>query len=107
MSREDDDVKEKFAQRFDGDGDSSDSSVNVDRLVNVENVKDEWKALNVYLPEEMHGDVSDEFDRLKYVSDWDVKKGRHYYVALVALGLERVEEMDGTDLHTFIEELEL
>ena len=68
----------------------------------AKNVKKEWKALSVYLPDELESDLSRTYKRLDWELEADrelsIKKTRHYYPLVVELGLERIEEMESSEI---------
>jgi hypothetical protein len=122
-----DDVQDRLAKRFEGEDDGNEerdksamrdmSKENADSDANdgsdlpagsawnVENVKQAWKGLTVYLPDEVDSEVDDEWSRLNYVADGDYKKDRHFKPFLVRLGLERMAEMEGEELDERIERM--
>jgi len=76
----------------------------------VKNVKESWSATSIYLPEFLdrqltttykHADLGfeEEFGR-------SLQKTRYYYPLLVALGMERIEQMEAQELQERIEDLE-
>lgn len=76
----------------------------------AKNVKKAWSATSIYLPEFLdrrltttykHADLmfEEEFGR-------SLQKTRYYYPLLVALGMERIEEMEAKEIQERIEELE-
>ena len=106
--RSDPNTQDRMASRFDDDDPDRDSSQTGIGLVSAKNVKKEWKALNVYLPEDtLFTRVNKQFDRLNYECDWNIKKNRHYYPLLIAYGIERIEEMEGGEVKELLEGLEL
>lgn len=69
----------------------------------AKNVKEEWNVRSFYLSDDLDSRVSTAFKRLdldlsEADSDIDLKKTRHYYPLLVELGLDRLEEMDITEV---------
>jgi len=69
----------------------------------AKNVKEEWNVRSFYLSDDLDSRVSTAFKRLdldlsEADSDIDLKKTRHYYPLLVELGLDRLEEMDVTEV---------
>lgn len=69
--------------------------------------KEAWGSKLIHLPDELMDPVDNEFDRMKYECDWDVKKERHYYPVVVARGIEAVQEMSGSEFTDAVEALEL
>lgn len=118
-------VKERLAARFgDETNDENDkNTMNADTATtdqsaqsagnawNVESVKDAWRGMTAYLPDELRERLDDEYRRVDYelsgeVGDEQLRKDRHYKPLVIALGLERIEEMDGEELEEFIERME-
>jgi hypothetical protein len=122
------DVKSRFARRFEDDGDESgedersmeDVRPGADRNAmnagtkrkskRAKNVKKEWNAKSVYLPDEIERSLSRTYKKLDWQLDEDegisIKKTRHYYPLIVRLGLERVESMESTEIKERLEALE-
>ena len=122
------DVKSRFARRFDDDGDeSSEDEPAVDnggartdrnamnagteqKSKRAKNVKKEWNAKSVYLPNEIERFLSRTYKKLDWQLDEDegisIKKTRHYYPLVIMLGLERLESMESTEIKDRLEELE-
>ena len=75
----------------------------------AKNVKKEWRALSVYLPDELESDLSRTYKRLDWELEADqgisIKKTRHYYPLVVELGLERLEEMESNEIEDRIDAL--
>lgn len=73
----------------------------------AKNVKEEWKALSVYLPDELEADLSRTYKRLDWELEADeaisIKKTRHYYPLVVELGLERIDELESDEIKDRIE----
>jgi hypothetical protein len=122
-----DEMSERLGQRF-GDeeadksdeGDKLDKSDNGDKSVKqdkqtmkaksdkpTKDYKEAWGSKLIHLPDELMDPVDNEFDRMKYECDWDVKKERHYYPVIVARGIEAVQEMSGSEFTDAVESLEL
>ncbi|NHN65111.1 hypothetical protein G9463_17645 [Haloarcula sp. JP-Z28] len=122
-----DEMSERLGQRF-GDeeadksdeGDKLDKSDNGDKSVKqdkqtmkaksdkpTKDYKEAWGSKLIHLPDELMDPVDNEFDRMKYECDWDVKKERHYYPVVVARGIEAVQEMSGSEFTDAVESLEL
>jgi hypothetical protein len=120
-------MSERLGQRF-GDeeadksdeGDKLDKSDNGDKSVKqdkqtmkaksdkpTKDYKEAWGSKLIHLPDELMDPVDNEFDRMKYECDWDVKKERHYYPVVVARGIEAVQEMSGSEFTDAVESLEL
>ena len=122
-----DEMSERLGQRF-GDeeadesdeGDKSDKPDNEAKEVKQDkqamkaksdkspkDYKQVWGSKLIHLPDELMDPVDNEFDRMKYECDWDVKKERHYYPVVVARGIEAVQEMSGSEFTEAVESLEL
>jgi hypothetical protein len=69
--------------------------------------KQAWGSKLIHLPDELMDPVDNEFDRMKYQCNWDVKKERHYYPVVVARGIEAVQKMSGSEFTDAVESLEL
>lgn len=74
----------------------------------TKNIKKEWNVRSFYLDDDLDGDLSTAFKRLDLElseadTEVDLKKTRHFYPLIVSLGLERLEEMEVTEV---TEELE-
>ena len=122
------DVKSRFARRFDDDGGGSgkdepaskDGEVKTDRNATnpvtekkskkAKNVKKEWNAKSVYLPDEIEQSLSRTYKKLDWQLDEDegisIKKTRHYYPLIIMLGLEQLESMESTEVKERLEVLE-
>jgi len=122
------DVKERLSRRFNAEEDGSntaneENTMNADTAEpdqsaqssenawNAESVKDAWRGMTVYLPEELRDRHDDEYRRVDYelsgeVGGEQLRKDRHYKPLVIALGLERIEEMDGEELEAFIDRME-
>lgn len=122
------DVKSRFARRFDDDGDGSgedepatkDRKAEMDRNVTnsvtgekakkAKNVKKEWNAKSVYLPDEIERSLSRTYKKLDWQLDEDegisIKKTRHYYPLIIMLGLEQLESMESKEVKERLEVLE-
>lgn len=65
-------------------------------------VKDEWIGMTIYLPEPLREDLELVFREHSYeckrTADIELKKLRHYYPLVVALGLERLENTSTEDI---------
>ncbi|CCQ34954.1 hypothetical protein HLRTI_003278 [Halorhabdus tiamatea SARL4B] len=81
----------------------SQTSENDQTSQNAQNVKKEWNVRSFYLDDDLNSSLSTAFKRLDLElsesdTDIDLKKTRHFYPLLVELGLERLEEMDITEV---------
>lgn len=115
-----DDLDDRLSRRFESDRDDStakpseqpqnDSSStrsgnsrNAQTSQNARNIKKEWNVRSFYLDDELDRELTTAFKRLDLsLSEADVnlnlKKTRHFYPLIVTLGLERLEEMELTDV---------
>jgi len=109
----DDEIDDRLSKRFEGDDDTdedTDMSSQGDRnaqksqnATNAKNIKKEWNVRSFYLSDDLDGEVTTAFKRLDLDLDGsdaeiDLKKTRHFYPLLVELGLERLEEMEVTEV---------
>lgn len=69
--------------------------------------KEAWGSKLIHLPDRLLDPVDNEFKRMSYECDWDVKKERHYYPVVVARGMEAVQKMSATEFTDAVESLEL
>ncbi|EMA17735.1 hypothetical protein [Haloarcula marismortui] len=122
-----DEMSERLGQRFgDEEADKSDKGDKSDKPDNqakdvkqdkqtmrtksdksAKDYKEVWGSKLVHLPDNLMEPVDNEFDRMKYECDWDVKKERHYYPVVVARGVEAVQEMSGSEFTDAVESLGL
>ncbi|EMA31449.1 MULTISPECIES: hypothetical protein [Haloarcula] len=119
-----DEMSERLGQRFgdeetdeSGESDESDNAakeVKQDKQPmdakpdkSAKDYKEVWGSKLIHLPDELMDPVDNEFDRMKYECDWDVKKERHYYPVVVAQGIEAVQEMSGSEFTVAVESLGL
>lgn len=122
-----DEMSERLGQRFgDEEADKSDKVDKSDKPDNqakdvkqdkqtmktksdksAKDYKEVWGSKLVHLPDNLMEPVDNEFDRMKYECDWDVKKERHYYPVVVARGIEAVQEMSGDEFTDAVGSLEL
>lgn len=82
---------------------SSQKNRNAQSSQKVENIKEEWNVRSFYLSDDLDAQLSTAFKRLdldlsESDSSINLKKTRHFYPLLVELGLERLEEMDVTEV---------
>lgn len=69
----------------------------------AQNIKKEWNVRSFYLDDDLDSDLTTAFKRLDLSlsetdADMDLKKTRHFYPLIVELGLERLEQMDITEV---------
>ena len=129
MANPSDDVKNRFAERFQNDEKSeqeqteqrsktvkkdkpdqtvkSSASEQTDKKANI---KQEWTNHSVYLPDELTDSLG---RRYKYLDldldeefDLSIQKTRHYYPLIVKLGLERLDELSSKETKDKLAELE-
>lgn len=115
------DIDDRLSRRFDDDqDDESDTSEESQNDMNsgqsenkmnsqkAQNIKKEWNVRSFYLDDNLDNDLSTAFKRLDLSlseadTDVDLKKTRHFYPLIVELGLERLEEMDITEVTERVE----
>lgn len=114
-----DDVKDRFASRFENEADedeksgsqtdrSSRGARNEGTSQTVKNVKTEWNTFTFYLDDEL----SNRLNRLYKKLDWQLadehdvtlSKTRHYYPLVVWLGLEQLESLDSKEIKERLED---
>lgn len=80
------------------------------KAMNATNVKEEWNAFSVYLPEELDDNLSRAYKKLDWELDeaegLSIKKTRHFYPLVVDLGLERIERMESNEIKERMEDIE-
>lgn len=77
----------------------------------VDNVKTDWTPRSIYLPDSIDSSLDRTYKRLDLEIDEadldrEFRKTRHFYPLLVALGIERIREMEVAELVEFLESLE-
>lgn len=92
------------AVRESGVGDASNQSGSG----KAQNVKKDWNARSVYLPDGVDGDLTTAFKRLDFELsqagyNFSLKKTRHFYPLVIQLGLER---LGGMELNEVMERME-
>lgn len=119
MSDGRDDVTDRVASRFGSDDDEEDNtpktseddmnvqnSSKASNSQSVMNVKNAWRAKTVYLPDSLHDDLGTAYKRLDLDLDDDfneLRKTRHFYPLLVAVGLEQMESMEREEVISVLE----
>lgn len=117
-----DNVKDKFAKRFeDDDSDSAetratgetdtttakDSDSQTVKTAKTVNIKSEWTNHSVYLPDHLADDLTSQYKRLDWQLDdefdLDLQKTRHYYPLIVALGLEQLDKLESKEIKDKLE----
>jgi hypothetical protein len=133
MSRDEkgEDVVERMSKRF-GDDDNPDTPDNLDNPDTPEQTEDPdkgndpdttesvdgldpkeaWTGRNIYVPDGEQGPdmltaFDGEFDRVKYETDWEVRKQTHYYPVVIQHGVDALQEMDGDEFTAAVDELGL
>ena len=124
------DVRDRISARFDSESEDSTESGNESNSKNEsssmssknsgtskssmkrgksKNVKKDWNATTIYRPDELNRDLSTVYKRtdldLSETSDRSLKKTRHYYPLVIALGLERLESMDTNEVMEALDNL--
>ena len=73
------------------------------------NVKKDWNATTVYLPDDLNRAMTTAYKRtdleLSAEFDHSIKKTRHYYPLLIALGMEQLESMEAIEVMEVLEEM--
>ena len=104
-----DDLDDRLSERFESD--DTDADTNSQNAQNAQNkntpdsgnVKRDWNVRSVYLDDELDDQLTTAFKRLDLElseagSDLQLKKTRHFYPLVVALGLEQLERMEVSDI---------
>ena len=115
----DDEIDDRLSKRFEGDDDADDktdmssqpnrNAQKSQKPQNTKNIKKEWNVRSFYLSDDLDGEVTTAFKRLDLDIDGadtniDLKKTRHFYPLLVELGLERLEELEVTEITERLED---
>lgn len=102
---EEDEESDQSSQQSQNDTNStqSQSDKNAQSSQKAQNVKKEWNVRSFYLDDTLDSDLTTAFKRLDLElseanAGVNLKKTRHFYPLLVELGLERLEEMDITEV---------
>ncbi|WP_353635655.1 hypothetical protein ABSL23_17315 (plasmid) [Halobacterium sp. NMX12-1] len=116
---DEDELTERMSRRFeDADSDVEDNSTTSETDMSsstsgaseksqneqkAQNIKKEWNVRSFYLNDNLDDDLTTAFKRLDLElseagADVDLKKTRHFYPLIVELGLERLEEMESTEV---------
>jgi hypothetical protein len=123
MSDGRDEVTDRVANRFDADdedkqekqsskGHQPDEETTVQSEMSshrAKNVKKEWNAKSIYLPDDMNSHLSKAYKRLDLELDDEIdqfKKTRHFYPLVISAGLERLEEMESNEVLESMERIE-
>lgn len=120
-----DDVKSRFAERFENDETAeNEQTEQTSKTVKNEqteknsaseqkqekaNIKQEWTNHSFYLPDELTDDLSRQYKYLDLELDEEfglsIQKTRHYYPLIVTLGLQRLDELSSKEIKGELEEL--
>jgi hypothetical protein len=117
---ENNDLDDRLSRRFDNDSpedtdnsesesdtdhasSKSQSGKNAQKSQKPQNVKKEWNVRSIYLDDTLESELTTLFKRLdlelsEAETDLELQKTRHFYPLIVELGLERLEEMDVTEI---------
>ena len=117
---ENNDLDDRLSRRFDDDSpedndnsesesdsdhasSKSQSSRNSQKSQKPQNVKKEWNVRSIYLDDTLESELTTMFKRLDLElseadTDVELQKTRHFYPLIIELGLERLEEMDVTEI---------
>ena len=116
---ENNDLDDRLSRRFDDSPEDTDnsesesdsdhassksqSSRNSQKSQKPQNVKKEWNVRSIYLDDSLESELTTLFKRLdlefsEAETDLELQKTRHFYPLIVELGLERLEEMDVTEI---------
>ena len=124
-----DEIQDRMAARFDDEDEQSDKSDNNGRkekpnmkaqsadssedenakngqnVWSVDNVKNDWRAIQAYLPEELYEQWDDEFDRVRYLSDEDWQKDRDFKPLVFYVALQKLTDLEGEEIDALREEM--
>jgi hypothetical protein len=125
---ENNDLDDRLSRRFDDDSpedtDNSESESESDRASSKsqssrnsqksqkpQNVKKEWNVRSIYLDDTLESELTTMFKRLDLElseadTDVELQKTRHFYPLIIELGLERLEEMDVTEIIDQLESMD-
>ena len=122
-------VRDRLSSRFDDEESSSEQGSQTERDENTsggndedpntsmnernawasKNVKKDWNATTIYLPDDLNRAMSTAYKRtdfeLSAEFDHSIKKTRHYYPLLIALGMEQLESMESNEVMEELEEM--
>lgn len=115
-----DEIDDRLSRRFDDDQDDEDETTSEESQNDMnsvqsgrkrksqtsqkaQNIKKEWNVRSFYLNDALDSDLTTAFKRLDLsLSEADaevnLKKTRHFYPLIVELGLERLGEMEVTEI---------
>lgn len=124
-----DEIQDRMAARFDDEGGQNDKSDNNEQkekpnmkaqsadssgdegakneqnVWSVDNVKNDWRAIQAYLPEELYEQWDDEFDRVRYLSDEDWQKDRDFKPLVFYVALQQLTDLEGEEIDALREEM--
>jgi hypothetical protein len=125
---ENNDLDDRLSRRFDNDSpedtdnsesesesdrssSKSQSSRNSQKSQKPQNVKKEWNVRSIYLDDTLESELTTMFKRLDLElseadTDVELQKTRHFYPLIIELGLERLEEMDVTEIIDQLESMD-
>jgi len=111
-----DEIDDRLSKRFGGEKDTDDQQDDTTDMSThsqndstaqssqkAQNIKKEWNVRSIYLDDDLDNELTTAFKRLdldlsEADADVDLKKTRHFYPLVVALGLERLESMEVTEV---------
>lgn len=117
-------VKDKFAQRFESDeqnaqttnpAKTSEPEQTTEEVKSAKtsdqevNIKEDWKNHSFYLPDDLADDLGSHYKRLDWEMDDELdefKKTKHYYPLIVALGLERLADLESKEVKDKLDQIE-
>jgi hypothetical protein len=67
------------------------------------NIKEDRKSRTFYLHDAIIDELETEYRRLGYEFGFDIKKGKHYYPLVVALGLKELERVSEEEIVEFLD----
>jgi|AntDeeMinimDraft_5_1070356.scaffolds.fasta_scaffold04674_6 hypothetical protein len=92
-----------------GNAGTSNTSMNEGNAWASKNVKKDWNATTIYLPDDLNGAMTTAYKRtdLELSAEFDhpIKKTRHYYPLVIALGMEQLESMEANEVMEALEEM--
>lgn len=108
----DDRLSKRFSDEDDNTGDqgqsdthseSSSKSKTSQKSQNAQNIKKEWNVRSFYLDDDLERELTTAFKRLDLElaetdTDINLKKTRHFYPMIVSLGLDKLEELEVTEV---------
>lgn len=115
----DDDLADRYGERLDDTREENDvneknatneeNEKSVQNEMAVTNIKEEWDANSIYLPDFLYTDLRTTYKRtdLEYETEFgeSLQKTRYYYPLVIQLGLERIEGMEADEIKERVEAL--